>query len=131
MLFWFLSINLILIKYFRKNENNGLVSNKANVSATTGSNFAGENLGNVDLKTGDAVSWVNLLNVLNTNVVDGNFEILTIDVKGDNNDEINLNELWKQLQEKSDENSSNFHFVIANNNNAELKNNLNVYALSG
>lgn len=113
------------------NKNDGEVENTVDISAITGSNFAGENLGNVDLKTGDALAWVNLLNVLNTNVVGGNFGIFVLDIENDSYDEINLNELWKQLQEKSNENSSNLRFVIANNNNAELKNEINVSALSG
>jgi len=121
------------------NENDGKVTNGANISANTGGNLASENLGNVDLKTGDALAWLNLINFLNTNIVGSNFEFLVLDVKDDSG-EINLNELWKKLQEQSssdsiflvgDQSSPNMRLIIRNENKATLENNINVCATTG
>lgn len=121
------------------NENDGDVTNEADVSTNTGENIASENLGDVDLKTGDALAWLNLLNFLNTNIVGSNFELLVLDVN-ENSGEIDLNELWKQLQEQSssdsvflvgDESSSNLRLVVSNKNTADLENNVNVCVTTG
>lgn len=122
------------------NENNGDVKNSADVSANTGENLASENLGDVDLKTGDALAWLNLLNFLNTNIVGSDFEVLYLDIKDDSNGEINLNEIWKELQARNgsdslslvgDPASGNLRLIIKNTNNANLENNVNVCATTG
>ena len=121
------------------NENDSKVTDEADVLANTGNNVASENLGDVDLKTGDALAWLNLLNFLNTNIVGSNFELLVLDVN-ENSGEIDLNELWKQLQEQSssdsvflvgDESSSNLRLVVSNKNTADLENNVNVCVTTG
>lgn len=121
------------------NENDGTVSNTGEVTAKTGNNVASENLGNVDLKTGDALAWANLINLLNMNIVGSNFAVLFIDVK-DGSQDIDLNEIWKQLEAQSaansvflvgDQSSPNLQLIIQNKNDATLENNLSVCALSG
>lgn len=120
------------------NENDGDVTNEADVSANTGENIASENLGDADLKSGDATAWLNLLNFLNTNIVGSNFELVVLDV-GENDGELDLNELWKQLQEQSSsdsvflvgDESSNLRLLVSNKNDADLENNVTVCATSG
>lgn len=122
------------------NNNNADVSNNADISASTGSNTGNNNLGNVDLNTGDATAMANLVNLLNTNVVGSNFELFVLNINGSGLNEINLNDAWKQLEEKmggsglyvvGDVNSSNMKLFISNENNANLTNNVNVSAGTG
>ena len=120
------------------NNNEGELSNEANIFANTGGNLAAENLGNVDLKTGDASAWVNLINFLNTNILGSNFQILVLNIAEDNK-ETNLNEVWKELQAQnspedlflvSKENSS-LNLFFYNQNQAVLENKITVCATTG
>lgn len=120
------------------NENDGDVANDANVNANTGGNVASENLGDADLKSGDATAWLNLLNFLNTNIVGSNFELMVLDV-GENDGELDLNALWEQLQKQNSsdsvylvgDDSSNLKLLVNNNNDADLENNVTVCATTG
>lgn len=120
------------------NKNEGELSNEANILANTGGNLAVENLSDVDLKTGDALAWLNLINFLNTNIVGSNFEILVLNIAEDNK-ETDLNEVWKKLQAKnssedlflvSKENSS-LNLFFYNQNQAVLENKITVCATTG
>jgi len=122
------------------NENNGKVANDADVSAQTGNNMASENVGGVDINTGDALAWANILNLINTNIVGSNFETVFIDINDESNGEVDLNELWKELQKMqgtdnieltSIAGSKTLRLTIKNSNKADLENKVNVSAGTG
>jgi len=123
-----------------ENNNEGAVSNEANISASTGENLASENLGDAEIQTGDALAWANLLNLLNTNIVGSNFEVLILDLANGENGNINLNELWKLILEANGGDSlvladgttlSNLQILVQNLNQANLENNVCVSAGTG
>ncbi len=123
-----------------ENNNGADVDTETNVAAATGENLASENLGDVTIDTGDALALANILNLLNTNIVGSNFEVLLLNLINENGGEINLNELWKQLQEKQEANglsladgsdSSGLSVFIKNQNDANLINDVNVAAGTG
>lgn len=123
-----------------ENNNEADVDTQTNVAAVTGENLASENLGDVTIDTGDALALANILNLLNTNIVGSNFEVLLLNLIEQSGGEINLNELWKQLQEKQEANglsladgsdSSGLSVFIKNQNDANLTNDVNVAAGTG
>lgn len=123
-----------------KNENEGDLTNDADVLADTGENQANENEGDATIDTGDALAWANLVNLLNTNVVGSNFEILILDFLQGENGEINLNEIWKLILGKEGVDSlvlvdesdlANLQLLILNQNQANLENDVEVGALTG
>lgn len=121
-----------------KNENEGDVQNEANISAQTGENLIAENLGDVQINTGDALAIANILNLLNTNIVGSNFEILYLNLLAGADGDINLNELWKQILEKQGSDSlyltgqlANLQILIQNQNQINLENNVDVSAGTG
>ena len=122
------------------NNNEATVGNEANISSQTGQNLASENLGDVQLTTGDALALANILNLLNTNIVGSNFEILLLNILGEQDGDINLNELWKQLEKAQGTDSltlvgetefSNLIISVQNQNQANLTNEVNVTAGTG
>lgn len=123
-----------------ENNNEGTVANDASVTASTGENLASENLGDAQILTGDALALANLLNLLNTNIVGSNFEVLILDLLNRENGDINLNELWKLILEANGGDSlvladgttlSNLQLLVQNQNQADLVNNVNVSAGTG
>lgn len=123
-----------------ENKNEAEVGTESTVVSTTGDNLASENLGDVKIVTGDALALANILNLLNTNIVGSNFEVLLLNLVNENGGEINLNELWQQLQEKqagsglslaAGSDSSNLSVAIKNQNDANLTNDINVGAGTG
>lgn len=122
------------------NTNEATVVNNADILAQTGNNIASENLGDVEIFTGDALALVNLLNLLNTNIVGSNFEVLFLDLLGGGSEDVNLNELWQQLLEMQgsselrlvgETSSSALSILIQNLNQASLENIVNVEAKTG
>lgn len=122
------------------NQNIGDLNNNVDVEAQTGNNIASENLAQVTVNTGEGTAWANLINLLNTNVVGSNFEILFLDIKGNNTGEIDLNEIWQELINaqvtesiiiNGGEQSSNLNLIIRNFNLASLENNVNVCVVTG
>lgn len=126
-----------------ENAGEGNLKNDVAVSSITGNNVAGENLGEVDITTGDGLAWANLLNLLNTNIVGSNFEILFLDIRKENMDEfkeIDLNEIWKKLDTASEisslvlgggEKFADVRLTVRNYNIAGLENKVNVCVLTG
>ncbi|MFZ5365997.1 MAG: hypothetical protein ACOZBZ_01770 [Patescibacteria group bacterium] len=129
-----------------ENNNEGTVQNEANINASTGENLASENLGDAQIETGDALALANLLTLLNTNILGSNFEVLLLNLlDGETGDgstsspqDIDLNELWKKLQELQGSNSlvlageiSGLQILVQNQNQADLENNVNVSAGTG
>lgn len=51
-----------------------------------------------EVTTGDAISSASQVNILNTNIVASEFELILLDILTDENGDINLNNLWKLLE---------------------------------
>lgn len=120
------------------NQNQATVSAQEDVSASTGENQASGNAGNAEIKTGNALAYGNIFNLINTNIVGTNFVILVLNLV-DQAGDIDLNKIWKEIltQEENQifsplpENSSDLTILVANQNQADLETNLDVEAFSG
>jgi uncharacterized repeat protein (TIGR01451 family) len=122
------------------NDNSVAADNNATVTANTGENTSQDNVDVSTITTGDATALANVVNVLNTNIVGSNFQILSIDVTGEDGVTIDLNELWQQIlliNENGDvsqinwPSSPNLHITIINSNQATLTNTVDVTANTG
>ena len=121
------------------NVNEVVAQNVVDVQAASGSNVSVTDLGEAKIITGDATAIANLINLLNTNVVGSNFQILILDVLASENGDIDLNAVWEQilagnysglrLYDGSD--LANLQFLISNDNTATLENNVTVSASTG
>lgn len=60
------------------NNNDGTVNNDLTVGATTGGNAANAQDGNADVASGDARAAANIVNVVNTNITNANYLLLTM-----------------------------------------------------
>lgn len=60
------------------NENTAVVENDITVSATTGSNTANAGSGDATVTTGDAFAAANVVNLVNTNITDSNYLLMTV-----------------------------------------------------
>lgn len=121
------------------NTNEANVNNSQDVDAGTGQNAVTKAAGDVSLQTGDALALGNVFNLLNTNIVGSNFEILILNLTGQNGD-INLHEIWLEILNSQPQDSlylasettpNNLQIVVANENEANLENDINVTAISG
>lgn len=124
--------------FVAENNNKGTVINNISITAQTGQNLASENLGEAQIETGDALASANLLNLLNTNIVDSNFEFFLINLFDEEREEIDLNELWQQIQQRQATDSSSLveetslsELIITVQNQANLENNVEVLAGTG
>ena len=121
------------------NVNEVVAQNVVDVQAASGGNVSVTDLGEAKIITGDSLAIANLINLLNTNVVGSNFQILILDVLANENGDIDLNAVWEEilagnysglrLYDGSD--LANLQFLISNNNTATLENNVSVYASTG
>jgi hypothetical protein len=120
------------------NDNNAAVVNDADILAQTGDNLISESGGDDKITTGEALAWLNLFNLLNVNIVGSYFELLFLDILSAQSGDINLNEVWKQILEKSQADgiissgdSSNLDLLVTNQNQADLENNVDLLSTSG
>ncbi len=119
-----------------ENNNQLVAGSSAEISASTGENQALENAGSATIETGDALAYGNIFNLLNTNVVGTNFMIVVWNLV-DQNGDIDLNKIWKDLLAKEGEvlnlpqSSHDFQILVLNQNEATLENELKVEAFSG
>lgn len=60
------------------NTNNAVVENNLTLAATTGGNSASASNGSAEISTGDAFASANVVNVVNTNITDTNYLLLTL-----------------------------------------------------
>lgn len=60
------------------NTNNAVVNNDVSVTANTGYNSAGASKGDASIHTGDAYASANVLNLVNTNITDSNYLLMTV-----------------------------------------------------
>jgi uncharacterized repeat protein (TIGR01451 family) len=64
------------------NQNTATVTNTVTTSVNTGGNTASDNIGDADIVTGDAVSGVNIVNVVNQNLIGNNWLFAIVNVFG-------------------------------------------------
>lgn len=118
-----------------ENENEGSLTNDADVLADTGGNQANENGGQATIETGDALAYANLLNFLNTNIVGSDFKIYLLDLLEGYEGEINLHQVSLEMFESEEFgfilNEEGNLFLVQNSNSADLENEVNVTAASG
>ena len=60
------------------NTNNAVVNNDVTVTANTGNNGASASAGDASVHTGDAYASANVLNLVNTNITDSNYLLMTV-----------------------------------------------------
>ena len=60
------------------NTNNAVVNNDVSVTASTGANNASASTGDASIQTGDAYASANVLNLVNTNITDSNYLLMTV-----------------------------------------------------
>jgi uncharacterized repeat protein (TIGR01451 family) len=124
-----------------ENSNLADVADNADVTSITGENSAVNNSGDVVIDTGDAQSLVNVLNIINTNIVGSNVQVLTLDLTCHENSDIDLNAIWQQLL-VVDENGNvsvnpdiastpNLKITVTNQNQANVSNDVTATADSG
>ena len=125
------------ILYNILNENEAGITNDATIQAITGRN---EILGKfASISTGDAYAAGNFINVANTNIIDSNYRLLTVNAIGDLNGDLILptEDLFKaffgtpngmtRVGQQNEELSLNAEL----DNHAEVNNNVNTDAESG
>jgi hypothetical protein len=126
------------VEYNFSQMNHATITNQAHIEANTGDNYTSAN--RADISTGDAYGAVNVVNVVNTNIVDSNYRLLTFNAVGDLDGDIILptEELFdaffglpnglNQLQVGEGEDGV---LNVDNQNEVQINNNLDTYAESG
>ena len=110
-------------------ENDAQITNDVIVRAATGDNEILGNTGDALISTGDAFAAANVMNVVNTNIVDSNYLLVTVNSFGSLNGNIlmpSANSLFGQSAA-----STPAMMLVDNENNAEIDNNSNTTVGSG
>ena len=104
------------------------LANSADLQATSSAeSVSGQNDivgsgGNAEIQTGTSIAQTDQANIVNTNVLGSNFDFFVLPIVTDQNGDIDLNELWKQLQQKIAEQSAGIdgsaNLLILNTNEA-------------
>lgn len=120
------------------NSNQADIKNEQTITATTGEDVLANNLGDVNLETGDALALTNLFNLINTNIIGSRFEIILRDLLAQHEGNVDLNQIWLalQAQEAQDslalpETASSLVFNVENQNDVNLTNDVVVKANTG
>lgn len=122
-------------------NNVAVAENTNNSSSETGNNvISGDNIEKVEIMTSEAKSYVNVLNLINTNIVAGKIGIYFQNNFESNLGNLDLNQIWKKIQAGSNDiltiqnnsQGSNTNLVVIRNNNlAMVDNQIVVMANSG
>jgi len=117
------------------NDTVAVVDNGAEVLAQTGDNQIQENGGEATIKTGDALAYANIVNLINTNLIGSSFGLYLLDLLEGGQGDINLNEWWKEINRQEGlqiVGEEGFDlFLVHNVNLAELHNQVEVAAVTG
>ncbi len=128
------------------NTNNASVENNLDVNASTGDNSADGNGGASTIQTGNASAGTNVVNQVNTNIVNNTSIVLLFRIAGNWSGSIRglpLGLSWRQTPfgisifntpgggGDSNNSGSSGDTTITNTNNASVTNNVQVYALTG
>lgn len=125
------------IVYNFSQTNTATVTNDAYLEAITGDNVAEGDL--MQVTTGDAYGGANVINVVNTNIVDSNYRLLTLNAMGDLDGDLVLpteslfkaffgqpNGMMHAINQRED-----VQMNIDNTNEAQVNNNVETYAETG
>ncbi len=125
------------VVYNMSQINTATVTNQAIVEATTGYNEADGNL-SAKITTGDAFASVNVMNVINTNIIDSNYQLLTFNAIGDLEGDLILpsEDLFRSYFAQPNglnqlEEGEAADISVTNTNNAVVENNLDTYGQTG
>ena len=115
------------------NGNNATVNNDITVTAQTGANTALSGSGNASIATGDAYAAGNVINVVNTNIVNSNYLLIAANNFGDMAGDIILPDadFFSQLLKTSMQGSLPNSTSIGVSNTASVTDNLSATADSG
>ncbi|MBL7159337.1 DUF11 domain-containing protein [Candidatus Microgenomates bacterium] len=108
------------------NNNEATTEDTSNVEASSGDNKANGNQGDATVTTGPAYASANLVDIINTNILGSNFEVLLFDINDETGD-INLLMIWNQLEQETGKdlsgvlvlNSNSTNLLIVNHNEAQ------------
>lgn len=125
------------IEYNLSQTNHATITNDAYIEAITGDNVLSAASG--DVITGNAYGAANVVNIVNTNVIDSNYRLLTFNAVGDLDGDLILptEELFDAFFGMPNgmnqlEHSEEAHVHVENQNNVDsINNNLDTYAESG
>lgn len=125
------------IVYNFSQSNTAHIVNDAYVKAITGDNFVDGDF--VEIETGDAYGGANVINVVNTNIIDSNYRFLTLNAVGDLDGDLVLptEQLFKAFFGKPNGVSQatlqreNVDINVENVNEALINNNVETYAETG
>ena len=122
--------------YTFNQENVATIVNDATVEAVTGENIADGDL--ADIETGDAYGGANVINVVNTNIVDSNYRLMTFNAMGDLDGDLLLptQELFNAFYGQPNgmtrvESAEDLHLTASSTNLADVNNNIDTNAKSG
>ncbi|OGK41880.1 hypothetical protein A2954_02415 [Candidatus Roizmanbacteria bacterium RIFCSPLOWO2_01_FULL_37_12] len=107
----------------------------SSAESTSGQNSIEGSGGTATIDTGASIAQTSQANIINTNILGSNFEFFLIPITTDQNGDIDLNELWKLLQQKIAEQSANLNgasnVYIINTNEASVDLSAYASAISG
>jgi hypothetical protein len=114
------------------NDNNAVVNNDVNVTANTGGNNASAN-GDASVNTGDAYASANVLNLVNTNITNTNYLLMTVNSFNSHSGNIVFpGAPWfDELLAKRENDASGSQTTVTNTNNATVTNDGEVVADTG
>lgn len=122
--------------YTYNQENVATIINDATVEAVTGENLADGDI--ADIVTGDAYGGANVINVVNTNIVDSNYRLMTFNAMGDLDGDLLLptQELFNAFYGRPNgmtrvESAEDIHLTASSTNLADVNNNIEANARSG
>ncbi len=116
--------------------NTAELANNAVIDANSGENISEGNY--AEIETGDAYGGANVINVVNTNIIDSNYRLLTFNAIGNLDGDLVLPtaELFQAFFSRPNginqlETLEDMHINVSNGNLAEVDNNLDTYAETG
>lgn len=114
-----------------QNTNNATTTNTISIDANTGQNKIDSENG--EIATGNVSAGVNILNLINTNVIDSNFMVLFSNTLGNMNGDIILPgaAYFKSLFEKGKISQGQSDLTVTNSNETHVTNNISLKLNSG
>lgn len=116
-----------------QNTNDAIVTNDLTLNANTGSNTTSASNGSAGINTGDAFSSANIVNIVNTNITDTNYLLLTMNgfSAGSSNVIFPSASWFTDLLRQGNGVSAGSQTNLSNTNNATVTNTINTDADTG
>ena len=116
-------------------ENEATLEATASAESVSGQNEITEAGGDAMIETGDSISQAALANLVNSNILGSNFEFFLLPIFDAQSGDIDLNALWKLIQQKIAEQSASLeganNVYIINSNQATVNLTADSTAISG